>query len=1389
MQGGGDRPEDAGRARLRAGSLTTGLFTDTGWLNSEQVDEAMRIQDPSSRASVSIETMHEYLREDTTQLTRQMHRALNKHGHFQIAVCNDTHWRSIMIGSKNGKDVMAYLYDPYGPRADGKVMSRLKTDLYGWVTRRAMEMKGVNLGVQVNDEIHQRDSYNCGVWVIHIAAKWKAWWEEGATGDFQKYLRHEQGRLSIEEGAQMILHKRIQLRSVVKEVILGYRDNLREPAGPGEIDARYAHTAEDGAAGMPREDTGGLFSAFTQGIDEQLRNEQQRTSQQPPPGKTQHARGEKPDSRRDEEGRGTKQEDTEDQGQRGANGRHEANGVPRQEGGKQSRATHSEGRTRRDTPAERRDEERAAKTVQTTLQFRPREQEGTSHKQEPERTHLRPPPEPNKEVEGTRTKGKPPQQAENENETNRAPVPRKIWGGGMPNTESLDHNKMNDGQQHMLTFLTWNIQGSGYSLYELEEQMQRWKVDVAVVTETKSANADIRRHFMNKEWSHICTSAPGARGGEKEGERHTAGLAVILRGEYAKPHNYTEVKVPHLQGVLTHTLLHFPGAKYIHLIGVYYPVEGRDDLEEQQGTGHRRITREELRKGVQEYVQMVTKASTEQPGETVLVCGDLNATTGVPKNNRDREWREVLKQTGLVDVGGDRQTTLNWHQHRNIDRMLSRGEEHPLYSQLTEDELTSLHTSDHKMICATRMDLKAWGTHHPTTQRQERGQEERLKLPLSEEETSTLKRLLDAAYTWAQEEEIREAIRMIGESTTGRHKRGAIDGAGEVVVRILRSAKAAVMQDANLPKKAVPPKQGHGLHLPKTLRKARDGHLKERNRCRENIASWKKEIAERELKGEGERTEEFDKRTSDMREWEHWEREQKKMAAREARRYKDYLKAGKCVRPNQAKNYRPIALLDCLFQLYTAILTKMLADFCEINGMLSQAQEGSREKHNTMRQLTRITNATEDANLSKRELHATYVDFENAYGWLEIGNHGYQHKYTTDRDTRGELSTSSGAFVDDLIILTKRMTGMEEQLRKLAAYGNWSGLKINPDKTKITGVEYGNREVRESKHKGVKCGHRTLKVLKAGDTYTYLGVHLNMRGDWKEEKHKLLQELHRRIEALLATPLTQRQKEYSLKSAVLGKFRYGLHLGIYTHKEIQQVENKLGAALKRIYGLPVNGTPNELTTEAKEEYGLGLQSLQAIYAQEIYSGLAEAVQSEENKGAQTNTLRKLNALNEYGVHIQGTGTHMPALAKETLPIMKQLADATRVYTNAEMEGTTRKTKYQRRMDDELRDPEEQPMTQGTEKMGAATVVTETREKQATKRINFTKMLTLFRAYQDLKHLTTADGRKALPLTAPKATGGRAHDSNTAQKIRQGMLHQYPYICEEQPNDVKNPGDH
>ncbi|KAK3253873.1 hypothetical protein CYMTET_36907 [Cymbomonas tetramitiformis] len=142
-----------------------------------------------------------------------------------------------------------------------------------------------------------------------------------------------------------------------------------------------------------------------------------------------------------------------------------------------------------------------------------------------------------------------------------------------------------------------------------------------------------------------------------------------------------------------------------------------------------------------------------------------------------------------------------------------------------------------------------------------------------------------------------------------------------------------------------------------------------------------------------------------------------------------------------------------------------------------------------------------------------------------------------------------------------------------------------------------------------------FKILKPNQTCKYLGVLLAFTGSWEQEKQAATEEMTRRIQALLRSPLTPYQKEYSLHSAILGNFRYGLHLGLYTTVEIDELDKLIGGATKNIQGLPRNCTPNIFTTEEKARFGLGMMPLQAVYAQSVWSGLQEATQSEEDKGA------------------------------------------------------------------------------------------------------------------------------------------------------------------------------
>ena len=70
--------------------------------------------------------------------------------------------------------------------------------------------------------------------------------------------------------------------------------------------------------------------------------------------------------------------------------------------------------------------------------------------------------------------------------------------------------------------------------------------------------------------------------------------------------------------------------------------------------------------------------------------------------------------------------------------------------------------------------------------------------------------------------------------------------------------------------------------------------------------------------------------------------------------------------PLHASNYRPIALHNNIFKFWTKIITNILQDFAEQQGILHAGQEGFRHHKSTGRQLQLLTQTLEDAKLSRK---------------------------------------------------------------------------------------------------------------------------------------------------------------------------------------------------------------------------------------------------------------------------------------------------------------------------------------------------------------------------------------------------------------------------------------
>lgn len=81
--------------------------------------------------------------------------------------------------------------------------------------------------------------------------------------------------------------------------------------------------------------------------------------------------------------------------------------------------------------------------------------------------------------------------------------------------------------------------------------------------------------------------------------------------------------------------------------------------------------------------------------------------------------------------------------------------------------------------------------------------------------------------------------------------------------------------------------------------------------------------------------------------------------------------------------YRPIALANTMYKLWTGVIQESLSRYAEHYDILSSSQEGFRQEKNTMRQLHNLMNVLSDAKLSEQNLYMLYLDFSSAFNTID----------------------------------------------------------------------------------------------------------------------------------------------------------------------------------------------------------------------------------------------------------------------------------------------------------------------------------------------------------------------------------------------------------------------
>jgi ribonuclease HI len=87
--------------------------------------------------------------------------------------------------------------------------------------------------------------------------------------------------------------------------------------------------------------------------------------------------------------------------------------------------------------------------------------------------------------------------------------------------------------------------------------------------------------------------------------------------------------------------------------------------------------------------------------------------------------------------------------------------------------------------------------------------------------------------------------------------------------------------------------------------------------------------------------------------------------------------------PKDMNNLRPISLINCIYKIYSNILTLRLSNYFESNNFFSELQGGFRKEHSCIDMIKVLTSIFEDSRQYKNDIHVLYIDIRKAFDSVE----------------------------------------------------------------------------------------------------------------------------------------------------------------------------------------------------------------------------------------------------------------------------------------------------------------------------------------------------------------------------------------------------------------------
>ena len=231
--------------------------------------------------------------------------------------------------------------------------------------------------------------------------------------------------------------------------------------------------------------------------------------------------------------------------------------------------------------------------------------------------------------------------------------------------------------------------------------------------------------------------------------------------------------------------------------------------------------------------------------------------------------------------------------------------------------------------------------------------------------------------------------------------------------------------------------------------------------------------------------------------------------------------------------------------------------------------------------------------------------------WLQNGKYGY----TLDTS---KVTINSVAYVDDLAVITNKLTSLQNQLNKLNKYYKWVGMDLGITKCAITGCPNKskmNQKTFKAQIQGTNITYRNqpIPVLHQNEPYVHLGIQLIPSLKWKIQTHATTTKLINQCSQLTNCPATIKQKINMVDTVIRVGIAYSFYAIPYSLPAIIKLDKKIIAIQKRIYGLS-KCTPNIVIQLPHDMFSIEAFSLKNAYLRCIGEQLRNALNDKGRLG-------------------------------------------------------------------------------------------------------------------------------------------------------------------------------